>query len=108
MIQISDHGRPTLYNKMLHPSLWVGLRVTRAKISLIDKLDHLYYCVIFTVQKNILQIIKRREFNWIGLISHNNCLLAYVTEGKIVGMIEVTGIRGRKLKQLLDDLKEKR
>ena len=33
-----------------------------------------------------------------------NCLLKYVTEGKI----EVTGRRGRKRKQLLDDVKETR
>jgi hypothetical protein len=34
--------------------------------------------------------------------------LQRVIEGKIKGGIEVTGIRGRKLRKLLDDLKEKR
>jgi hypothetical protein len=38
---------------------------------------------------NILQIIKRRKVNWIGRISPRNCLLTHVTEGKIVGRIEV-------------------
>ena len=37
-----------------------------------------------------------------------NCLLKHVIEGKIEGRIEVTGRRGRRRKQLLDDLKLKR
>ena len=31
-----------------------------------------------------------------------------MTQGKIEGRIEVTGIRGRRRKQLLNDIKEKR
>ena len=34
------------------------------------------------------------------------CLLKHVNEGKIEGRLEVTGIRGRRRKQLLNDLKE--
>jgi hypothetical protein len=37
-----------------------------------------------------------------------NCLLIHVIEGKLEGRIELTGRRGRRRKQLLDDLKEKR
>jgi len=37
---------------------------------------------------------------------HRNCLLKHVIEGKLVGRIE--GRQGRRCKQLLDDLKEKR
>jgi hypothetical protein len=37
-----------------------------------------------------------------------NCLLKHVIEGKIEGRIEVTGKRGKRSKQLLDDHKEKR
>jgi hypothetical protein len=37
-----------------------------------------------------------------------NYLLKYVIEGKIVGRIEVTERRGRRHKQLLDDLKKKK
>jgi hypothetical protein len=37
-----------------------------------------------------------------------NCLLQQVIEGKIKGEIEVTGIRGRRRRKLLDDLKERR
>jgi hypothetical protein len=36
------------------------------------------------------------------------CLLKHVIEGKIEGKIEVTERRGRRRKQLLDDVKEKR
>jgi hypothetical protein len=37
-----------------------------------------------------------------------NCLLKHVIQGKIEGRVEVTGRGGRRRKQLLDDLKEKR
>jgi hypothetical protein len=37
-----------------------------------------------------------------------NCLLQQVIEGKINGGIEVTGRRGRRLRKLLDDFKERR
>jgi hypothetical protein len=37
-----------------------------------------------------------------------NCLLKHIIEGKIEGRIEVGGRRGRRRKQLLDDLKETR
>jgi hypothetical protein len=37
-----------------------------------------------------------------------NCLLRQVIEGKIKGGIEVTGRRGRRLRKLLDNLKEER
>jgi hypothetical protein len=59
-------------------------------------------------ERNILQIIKRRKANWIGHILRRNCLLKHVIEGKTDGRIEVTERRGRRRKQLLDDLKEKR
>jgi hypothetical protein len=36
-----------------------------------------------------------------------NFLLKHVIEGKIEGRIEMTGRRGRRRKQLLDDYKEK-
>jgi hypothetical protein len=37
-----------------------------------------------------------------------NCLLKHVIEGEIHGRIEVTGRRGRRRKELKDDLTEKR
>jgi hypothetical protein len=39
---------------------------------------------------------------------HRNCRLNHVIEGKIEGGIKVTGRRGRRRKQLLDDTKEMR
>jgi hypothetical protein len=56
-------------------------------------------------QRNILHEICKRKAKWIGHILRRNCLLQWVTEGKIQGGIEVTGRRHRKL---LDDLKERR
>ena len=48
------------------------------------------------------------EANCIGLILRSNCLLQWVTEGKIQGGIQVTGRQGRRHRKLLDDLKERR
>jgi hypothetical protein len=59
-------------------------------------------------ERNILHKIKRRKANWIGHILRRNCLLIHVIEGKLEGRIEMTGRRGRRRKQLLDGLKEKR
>jgi hypothetical protein len=52
--------------------------------------------------------IKRRKANCIGHILRRNCLLKHVIEGKLEGRIEMTGRRGGRRKQLLDDLKENR
>jgi hypothetical protein len=59
-------------------------------------------------QRNILHEIHKRKANWIGHILCRNCLLQWVTEGKIKGGIEVAGRRGRRRRKLLDDLKERR
>jgi hypothetical protein len=59
-------------------------------------------------ERNILHIIKRRKATRIGHILRRNCLLKYVIEGKVEERIEMTERRGRRRKQLLDDLKEKR
>jgi hypothetical protein len=59
-------------------------------------------------ERNIVHTIKRMKANWIGHILRRNCLLKHVIEGKLEGRIEVTVRRGRRRKQLLDDLKEKR
>jgi hypothetical protein len=59
-------------------------------------------------ERNIVHTIKRRKANWIGHILRRNCLLKQVIEGKLLGRIEMMGRRGRRRKQLLDDLKEKR
>jgi hypothetical protein len=55
-----------------------------------------------------LTYYKRRRAKWTGHILCTNCLLKYVTEGKINGRTEATGRQGRRYMQLLDDLKEMR
>jgi hypothetical protein len=59
-------------------------------------------------ERNTPQKIKRRNANGIGPIFRRNCILKHFIEGKIGGGIELTERRGRRRKQLLDDLKEKR
>jgi len=49
-----------------------------------------------------------RKTNWIANILLRNCRLKHCIEGELDGRIEVTGGRGRRHKQLLDDLKETR
>ena len=59
-------------------------------------------------QRNILNEISKRKANWIGHILRRNCFLQRVIEGKIKSGLEVTGRRGRRRRNLLDDLKERR
>jgi hypothetical protein len=59
-------------------------------------------------QRNILHEIRKRKANWMGHILSRKCLLKRVTEGKVQGGIEVTGIQERRRRKLLDDLKERR
>jgi len=72
--------------------------------------DHARNEVLHRVKKerNILCTISRRKADWIGHILRRNCFLKRVIEGEIEGRIEVTGRRGRRHKQLLADLKERR
>jgi hypothetical protein len=58
-------------------------------------------------ERNIINAIKRMKANRIGHVLRRNCLLKHVIEGKLDGRIEMIGRRGRRRKQLLDDLKEK-
>ena len=48
-----------------------------------------------------------RKVNWIGHILCRSCRRKRVIEGKVVVNIEVRGRRGRRRKQILDNLKEK-
>ena len=59
-------------------------------------------------QRNILHAIRKGKDTWIGHILRRNCLLKHVSEGKIKGEIEVTRRQGRRRKELLDDLKDRR
>jgi len=55
-------------------------------------------------QRNILHEISKQKANWVGHILLSNFILQRVIEGKIKGGIELTGIRGRRRRKLLDDL----
>jgi len=55
-------------------------------------------------ERNILQTTKRRKANWTGHSWRRNCLLKHVIKGKIEGKRR----RGRRGKQLLDELMENR
>ena len=66
--------------------------------------------VLYRVKdRNIIhtRTIKRRKANSIGHIWRRNCLLKHVLEGRIE-RTHMTGRRGRRHEQLLDDLKEPR
>jgi hypothetical protein len=56
---------------------------------------------------NMPQTIKRRNDNWVGHIFRRNGLLKHVTEGQTEGIMEVMERRGRRRKQLLDDLRHR-
>ena len=62
--------------------------------------------------KNEVKHMVKKEINilhnWIDQILPKNCLLKRAIERKAEGKVEVTGIRGRRRKQLVDDLKENR
>ena len=62
----------------------------------------------FKENRNILHKIKRRKVTWIGHILRRNCVLKYVTEGRLERGIEMAERLGRKSKHLLDGLKETR
>jgi hypothetical protein len=74
------------------------------KISWTDRVNN--EAVLYRVKekRNILHTIRRRKANWIGHILRRNYLLSNIIEGKIIG----TRRRGKRHKQLLDDLKEAR
>jgi hypothetical protein len=78
------------------------------KISWTDHVRNEEVLLTIKENRNILHEISKRKANWIGHILRRNCLLRQVTEGKIRGGIDVTGRRGRRLRKLLDELKEGR
>ena len=78
------------------------------KISWTDHVRNEEVFLRFKEQRNIVHEIRKRKTNWIGHILRRNCLLQRVIEGKIQGVLEVTGRQGRRRRKLLDNLKERR
>jgi len=58
-------------------------------------------------KNNVLHRTERRKANWIEHILHRNNHLKYVIATKIAGKKKWTVRRGRRHKQLLDDLSER-
>jgi hypothetical protein len=85
--------------------MWCWRR--KEKISWTDRVGNEEVFHRVKEERNILHAIKR-EGNWICHILRRNCVLKHVIEGKLVGLIEITGRRGGRCKQLLDALREKR
>jgi hypothetical protein len=55
-----------------------------------------------------VHVIKTRKVNWIVHNLGRSCFLKHVIERNLEGRIKMTGRQGRRFKQLLDDLIEKR
>jgi len=77
------------------------------KISWTDHVRNEEVLLRVNENRNILHEISKRKANWIGNILHRNCLLQRVIKGTIKGGLEVTGRRGRRRRELLDDLKKR-
>ena len=78
------------------------------KISWTDRVRNEEVSQRFKEERSVLYTIKSRKSDWIGHILRRNCLLQHVIQGKIDETIEVTGRRGRRIEQLLEDLMKTR
>ena len=86
--------------------MWCWRRME--KISWTDHVRNEDVLLRVNEQRKIIHEIRKRKAYWIGHILRRNCLLKQVIEGKIKGEMEVTRRRGRRRRQLLDDLKDRR
>jgi hypothetical protein len=86
--------------------IWCWRRIE--KINWTDRVRNEEVSHSIQEERNILRTRNRRKANCIGHILRRNCLQRHVTEGKIEESIGVTGRRGRRCKQLLDDRRETR
>jgi hypothetical protein len=78
------------------------------KISWTDHVKNKDVLLRVKEQRNILHEVRKWKANRIGHILRRNCLPQRVTEGKTQWGIEVTRRQGRRRRNLLDDLKERR
>jgi hypothetical protein len=82
--------------------MWCWRRME--KISWKDRVNNEAVLHRVKEERNILHTIRRRKANWTEHILRRSSLLSHIIEGNVVG----TRRRGRRRKQLLDDLKEAR
>jgi hypothetical protein len=92
----------------------------RSYISLPLIVPHIFFATLYSFdeeillkvkeQRNILDEISNRNANWTGYILRRNCLLQRIIAEKMKGGggLKLPGIRGRRRRKLLDDLKERR
>ena len=101
-----------VYNRsFINQQLLLSLVVHDTFFNFHTIMQHAIRTLLFTLHwegRNNLQTIKGSKAKWTGHILRRNCLLKRVFGGKIKGRIEVMERRGRRRKQLLDDLKEAR
>jgi hypothetical protein len=80
--------------------------VVLEKVDWTDRVRNEEVLPIVEEERNILRTTKRQKAKWIDHILRRNCFLKHTNEGKIEERNEVTGRRGRRRMQLLDDVKE--
>jgi len=83
--------------------MWRARRIE--KISWTDRVRNKEVLQRVKKKRNVLRTIGRRKAHYIGHILRRNCFIRHTTEGKMKGRPEVTGRRGKRRKQLLDDFK---
>jgi len=59
-------------------------------------------------KRNIVHAVKGGKDNWVSHILRRNCVLKHVIEGEIEKSVDRTGRRGRRRKEVLNELKETR
>ena len=93
------------------------MRCIFLKLVLEKEGDHLYstdrvandeVSLILKEGRNVLHTINGKTVTSFVHVLRMNCLLKHVVAGKVEGRLEVMGRRGRKRKQLLDDLKKRK
>jgi hypothetical protein len=91
------------------PSLFlIKIFFFRKCISLVQDSHTPPACPSYSSSINMKMIMPIQFANWTGHILRRNCLPQRVSKGKIQGGIEVTERQGRRRRNLLDDLKERR
>jgi len=97
-------ARPTKSHDLDGFKIWCWRRTEN--ISWTDRVRNEEVLLRVKEQRNILHEIRKQKANCMGYSLCRNCLLKGIVEGRTKERIEVTKRRGKRRKQLLDDLKE--
>jgi hypothetical protein len=85
--------------------MWWGRRMEN--IGWTDRKGNEEVLQIVKEERYVIHTIQGRKASSTGHIMRRRGLLNHINEGKIEGRIEVTGRRGRRRRQLLDEIKER-